>query len=105
MAGTSTKSTPSVEELPPPPAEEKSGTDAIVDDNTWDWGTRYRPARDVPPTLHLGAMPTVPESVPTTLDSPLPPLDPDNVVVPPSNVPLEVRVQELVDKALAEKSI
>lgn len=38
-----------------------------------------------------------------TLDEPLPEADPREAVIPPADVPLEVLVQKLVDKALDEK--
>lgn len=77
---------------------------AIVDDTKFDHGTRYRAPRNVPPTLHLGGMPTVILSTGSdTLDEDLPEIDPNKLVVPPSNIPLERLVQTLVDKALSEK--
>jgi hypothetical protein len=51
----------------------------------------------------LGGQPVTVESVSQRLDEPLPEVDPAKVTIPPSNVPLEVLVQKLVDKAFSEK--
>lgn len=77
---------------------------AIVDDTSFDFGTRYRPSRLVSPTQHLGGMPTVIlDNGSELLDERLPEIDPDKAVIPTVNVPLEVLVQKMVDKALSEK--
>lgn len=84
--------------------EEATTNPAIVDDTAFDHGTRFRPARNVPPTQHLGGRPLVLTGTESeTLDKNLPALDEDKIVIPTANVPIEILVQRLVDKALSEK--
>ena len=86
-----------------PTGETTPSSAAVVDDAKFDWGTRYRPDRNTPQTQHLGGIPTTVESVNAKLDEPLPYIDPEKIVIPAANVPLEILVQKLVDKALTEK--
>jgi hypothetical protein len=44
------------------------------------------------------------ESVNERLDESLPEIDPEKIVIPASNVPLEILVQKMVDKAFDEKA-
>lgn len=102
MAASSKATLTTSKEAPAPSDEEKVSSGAIVDDTSFDHGTRYRPDRNVSPTLFLGGMPNVVSSGTTLLDENLPPVSTDPVI-PPSNVPLETLVQRLVDKALDDK--
>jgi|SRR6476660_1711488 len=81
------------------------GDDGVIrDDTERDWGTRFVPPRDRSPVEHLGGMPSSVVNVP--YDRPkkdLPDYDPEKAVVPPSNVPFDVAVQKLIDKAFSEK--
>lgn len=97
---------PPAKSTPPPETKEEvaPSSPAIVDDATFDYGTRYRPSRNAPQTLHLGGRPTTVESVNERLDESLPEIDPAKVVIPASNVPLEILVQKMVDKAFDEKA-